>query len=207
LQDYAPRQSLLRKLLKSRFPERARHLSCRQKRAKTVDLFGRLFDDPARRTWTEFCDHVERELGPGGSLEPVRGFANKVPEHAARIAAVLSIIDDPRCQEITSTAIYAGIDLAQHYVMEALRLFDAGSARPEILRAEQLLDWLQTWDGELISLPDVYQRGPNAFRDGKSALEAIHLLEDHGSLEPVDGGAVVNGTLRRDVWRIPGRSP
>src|SRR5215207_3666807 len=84
------------------------------------------------------------------------GFANKVPEHAARIAAGLSIIDDPRCQEITSTAIYAGIELAQHYVMEALRLFDAGSARPEILRAEQLLDWLQTWDGELISLPDVY---------------------------------------------------
>src|SRR5215213_8645462 len=172
-----------------------------------LKLSALVFDESARRTWTAFCDHVERELGPGGSLEPVRGFANKVPEHAARIAAVLSIIDDPRCQEITSTAIYAGIELAQHYVMEALRLFDAGSARPEILRAEQLLDWLQTWDGELISLPDVYQRGPNAFRDGKSALEAIHLLEDHGCLEPVDGGAVVNGTLRRDVWRILGRSP
>jgi Protein of unknown function (DUF3987) len=164
-----------------------------------------VFDGSARRTWAAFCDHVERELGSGGSLEPVRGFANKLPEHAARLAAVLSIIGDPRCQEITSTAIDAGIELAQHYALEALRLFDAGSARPEILRAEQLLGWLQTWEGELISLPDVYQRGPNAFRDGKSALEAIHLLEDHGSLEPVDGGAVVNGTLRRDVWRIVGR--
>jgi hypothetical protein len=164
-----------------------------------------VFDDSARRTWAAFCDHVERELGSGGILEPVRGFANKLPEHAARLAAVLSIIGDPRCQEITSTAIDAGIELAQHYATEALRLFDAGSARPEILRAEQLLEWLKNWDADVISLPEVYQFGPNAFRDAKSAADAIHLLEDHGSLEPVDGGAVVNGTLRRDVWRIVGR--
>jgi len=91
--------------------------------------------------------------------------------------------------------------------MEALRLFDAGSARPEILRAEQLLHWLETSGPNLISLPDVYQRGPSVFRESKTALEAIQLLEEHGWLEPVDGGAVVNGALRRDVWRIVGRSP
>jgi hypothetical protein len=100
----------------------------------------------------------------------------------------------------------AGIELAQHYAMEALRHFDAGNTRPEIVRAEQLLDWLKNWDGELISLPDVYQRGPNAFRDATSALEAIHVLEDHGWLVPVEGGAVVNGTRRREVWRIIGRA-
>jgi hypothetical protein len=164
-----------------------------------------VFEETARRTWTAFCDHVERELGPGGTLEPVRGFANKLPEHAARMAGVLAIVADPRCTDITSGLIDAGIELAQHYAMEALRLFDGSSARPEILRAEQLLDWLNNWDGELISLPDVYQLGPNAFRDAKTALEAIHLLEDHGSLEPVEGGAVVNSTPRRDVWRIVGR--
>ena len=98
-------------------------------------------------TWTAFCDHVERELGPGGSLEPVRGFANKLPEHAARLAGVLAIVADPRCTEISSGHIDAGIELAQHYAMEALRLFDAGSASPEILRAEQLLDWLRSRGG------------------------------------------------------------
>ncbi len=166
-----------------------------------------VFDESARRTWTAFCDHVERELGPGGTLEPVRGFANKLPEHAARMAGVLAIVADPRCTEITSDLIDAGIELAQHYAMEALRLFDAGSARPEILRAEQLLHWLETSGPNLISLPDVYQRGPSVFRESKTALEAIQLLEEHGWLEPVDGGAVVNGALRRDVWRILGRSP
>jgi hypothetical protein len=91
--------------------------------------------------------------------------------------------------------------------MEALRLFDAGFARVELLRAEQLLQWLESWDGELISAPDVYQFGPNAFRDSKAALEAIHLLEEHGSLEPLEGGAIVNGVRRREAWRIVGRSP
>jgi len=166
-----------------------------------------VFDAAARQTWTAFYDHVEREVGSGGSLEPIRGFANKLPEHAARVAGVLGIVADPRCTEITSGHIDAGIALAQHYAMEALRLFDAGSARPEILPAEQLLDWLNSRDGELISLPDVYQFGPNAFRDAKTALDAIYVLEDHGSLEAVEGGAIVNGINRHQVWRIVGRSP
>src|SRR5215204_4331959 len=70
--------------------------------------------------------------------------------------------------------------------------------------ALQLLDWLLTWDHELISLPDVYQLGPNAFRDAKTAREAIYLLQEHGWLEPVEGGAFVNGVRRLEVWRIIG---
>ena len=163
------------------------------------------FEDTARGTWTGFCDYVEHDLAPGGVLEPVRGFANKLPEHAARLAGVLAIVADPGCREIASAHIDAGIELAQHYAVEALRLFDTGSVRPEILRAEQLLSWLGTWPHEVIALPDVYQLGPNPFRDSRTALDSINLLEDHGSLERVDGGAEVNGTWRRDVWRILGR--
>src|SRR5262249_32196958 len=37
-----------------------------------------------------FGNHIETRLGAGGELEPVRGLANKLPEHAARIAAVLT---------------------------------------------------------------------------------------------------------------------
>ena len=160
----------------------------------------------ARQTWTAFYDHCRREVGRAAVLTEF-GASDKLPEHAARVAGVLGVVADPRCTEITSGHIDAGIALAQHYAMEALRLFDAGSARPEILRAEQLLDWLNSRDGELISLPDVYQFGPNAFGDAKTALDAIYVLEDHGSLEAVEGGAIVNGINRHQVWRIVGRSP
>jgi len=40
----------------------------------------------------------------------------------------------------------------------------------------------------VIALPDVYQLGPNPFRDSRTALDSINLLEDHGSVERVDGG-------------------
>src|SRR5829696_4922279 len=101
----------------------------------------------ARRTWIGFHDYVEREVGPGGALEPIRGFANKLPEHAARLAAVLALVADIAASEIGPETVDGGIDLAQHYAAEALRLFDAAAAKPEIVRAERLLQWLlEVWE-------------------------------------------------------------
>ena len=119
---------------------------------------------------------------------------------------VIARVADPHCREITTADVDAGIEVAQHYAMEALRLFDAGAANPEILDAEQLLAWLHTRPEDLISLPDAYQRGPNAIRDKASALRAITILGDHGHLERVEGGCLVNGVMRQDVWRLLGRS-
>jgi hypothetical protein len=46
--------------------------------------------------WIAFANHVEKRLAQGGELEPVRGLGNKLAEHAARIAAVLTLIGDLR---------------------------------------------------------------------------------------------------------------
>ena len=40
----------------------------------------------ARSRWISFTNYVERAIGQGGELEPVRGLGNKLPEHAARLA-------------------------------------------------------------------------------------------------------------------------
>jgi hypothetical protein len=48
----------------------------------------------AQQLFVQFHDHVEREMREGGSLEPIRGLANKLPEHAARLGAVLATIND-----------------------------------------------------------------------------------------------------------------
>jgi hypothetical protein len=37
---------------------------------------------------------MEQRLGASGELEPVRGLANKLPEHAARIAAALTLVEN-----------------------------------------------------------------------------------------------------------------
>ncbi len=48
----------------------------------------------ARALWIATADAIEERLGPGGPLEGVRAFANKAPEHAARTAAVITLVED-----------------------------------------------------------------------------------------------------------------
>ena len=65
----------------------------------------------ARQHWIDFHDDVERRLGPGGELEPV-ALANKLPEHAARIAAVLTLVGGIKSTEVGSVEMEAGIEFA-----------------------------------------------------------------------------------------------
>ena len=96
-----------------------------------------------------------------------------------------------------------GILLAQHYAGEALRLFQGAKIDNDLRHAARLLDWLQhSWKETNISLPDIYQRGPNLIGSREIALRLVRILETHGWLVKLPGGAVVAGEARRDVWRI-----
>jgi Protein of unknown function (DUF3987) len=157
----------------------------------------------ARRLWIGFYNHVEKRVGSGGELEPVRGLANKLPEHAARLAAVLSLVRDIHAVEIACAEMQAGIDLAQHYAAEALRLFGASRVSTDLQLAQQVLDWLRShWNGLAVSLPDIYQRGPGAIRDKAKATGIVAILEDHGFLARIKGGANIGDKWRRDAWRL-----
>jgi hypothetical protein len=158
----------------------------------------------ARQHLISFMDHVERQLGPRGPLAPIRAFANKVPEHAARLAGVLALVEQLDVGEVSSHHLEAGILLAEHYTAEARRLQDAGQSSPKLDVAQRVLDWLGTeWSGRpLISVPDLYTFGPNPVRDKATATRTIDILEDHGWLLREAGPARVNGTVRREVWRL-----
>ena len=122
-------------------------------------------------------------LGAGGELEPVRGLANKLPEHGARIAAVLTLVDNFAAGEVGRAEMEAGIALAQHYAAEAMRLFGASRVSGELREAQQLSTWLLTaWREPQVSLPDIYRRGPNSIRDKARARRAVTILVDHGWL-------------------------
>jgi Protein of unknown function (DUF3987) len=156
----------------------------------------------ARRLWVAFHDHVEKRLGAGGELEPVRGLANKLPEHAARIAAVLTLVGDMQAGEVGAGEMEAGIALAQLYAAEAMRLFGTSRVSGELREGQQLLAWLLTgWQESRVSLPDIYRRGPNSIRDKARARRAVTILVDHGWLVAALAGDV-DGTFRREVWRI-----
>jgi hypothetical protein len=162
-----------------------------------------LLSADARRHWIEFHDYVEARLGAGGELEPVRGLANKLPEHAARIAAVIALVGDIEAAEVNAVEIDAGIALAEHFVSEALRLFGVSRVNADVLLAQRLLTWLlNQWTEPNISLPDIYQRGPNAIGDQATARRLVGILEEHRRLVRLSEEAAVAGMRRREVWRI-----
>lgn len=165
--------------------------------------------DRACAMWRAFADSIERELGPNGKLRPVNGLANKIPEHAARIAGVLALFDDLATDEVDERVLGRGIKLAQWYLGEALRLAEVGFVSDEVRLGETLLAWLRdTWPhktddgGRLVSPPDVYSAGPNSIREKSVAQQALGVLLDHGWLVKVEGSHKVNGVIRREVYAM-----
>jgi len=53
-----------------------------------------------------------------------------------------------------------------------------------------------------VSLPDIYQLGPNGIRDNATAKKLAGILEAHGWLIKIKGGAVVKGKKRREAWQV-----
>jgi len=158
----------------------------------------------AKRAWIGFSNHVEMAIAPDGVLAPIAGLANKLPEHAARLAAVLTLVRDIDAGEISADEMAAGILLAQHYAQEALRLFGAKGITEDLCLAQATLNWMlsPSWGKAVISMPDLYMRGPNSIRSKKVATPVVKILEDHGWLQRLPKGAKIDDVFRRDAYCI-----
>lgn len=178
----------------------------------------------ASEVWKGFHDEVERKIASDAAWATIRALGAKLPEHAARIAGVLTVVakasqiatnepsdddwsDEPPLDlgnmEIGIDTLKSGIMLANHYAAEALRLVDAGLADPDLVLAEKLLAWLQADPGrENIHLREIYQFGPGGIRDKETAVRIVTILADHGWLVRLPTGTIVDGSQRRDAWKV-----
>jgi hypothetical protein len=156
----------------------------------------------ARRRWTQFHDHVEKQLSPGRDLHPISGFAAKLPEHAARLAGVMALFDN-QPSSIDETTISRAIELARHYAEAALRLHGGSRISADLSEAARLLKWLHTkWSEPLISVRAIVRLGPNTLRDSRSARKLIDILAQHRWLVPVADVAIVARERCREAWTI-----
>jgi hypothetical protein len=160
--------------------------------------------EEAQQLWREFYRQVEEALGPGKRLHEIMGLANKIAEHAIRLAGTIAFFNTDS-DIINAEYMQKGIMLARHYLDEALRIRLAATLDSELLLARNVLSWLQdSWQEPqgLVSLPDIYQRCPHqGVRTKATAAPIVKKLEEHGWLERAPS-APVNGTPRRDVWHI-----
>jgi Protein of unknown function (DUF3987) len=145
------------------------------------------FSSEAEAGWRQFHDSIEHELGPHGRLRPVRDFAGKAPEHAARIAGVLAIVDNSGTADISRDHYARGAALARWYVEESARLAAASMADPAVARAARLLDWWRERpeysDG--LALRTILQLGPSELRTKATAENAVKILAAHGWAERI----------------------
>lgn len=161
-----------------------------------------------KRRWEEFYDHVEHQLGEDGELTPVQGFGSKLGEHALRLAGILTLVGDIKAREIGPEQMEAGITLAEFYATEALRIFGHAAMHPDLDLAGKLLKWAwgQPPDKETkktyVYLKQIYQYGPGALREAKTAKQIVSILEDHRWLVRVEGGMKLDEAHRRDVWEV-----
>lgn len=156
--------------------------------------------------WIAFTNHIEGLLKPDGVFNEISGFANKLPEHAARIAAVLAVFDNPDVKILCDSYLERGIDIAQFYAGEALRLYNASRVSAELHSAQSLLNWLQTgWSEPNFTVRVITRLGPNSIRDKTTAERLTAILETHGWVSRADG-VIVEGKMARTAWRIYGKS-
>ncbi|CCW20179.1 hypothetical protein EBBID32_45500 [Sphingobium indicum BiD32] len=165
----------------------------------------------AQILWWDFSNEMEKRAGKDGDMSEVRGFALKLAEHAARIAAVLSVFQQgPRIEEIEDEQMANGILLARYYLAEAARLFGSASPNPIIMAAQKVSDWLKDkWGENLISVGILQNFGPPAVKKKAATFvkDVIAVLVEHDHLSArLPSGGMVSGNKVRDVWRVQVRN-
>jgi Protein of unknown function (DUF3987) len=160
----------------------------------------------AIRFFVDFYNTVEQALGRGGRYRAIGGFGSKLPEHAARLSAILAAYHDSSAPIISEGTIHQGALLATYYADEMLRLTEHVAIRNELRLARKLAEWLSRLFHEThrakFHLAEVYQRGPQQIRDAEGARRILHILEEHAWIERLAAGAEVDGAERRDAWRM-----
>lgn len=138
----------------------------------------------ARNCWRAFHDETEGQIGVGGRLAPVRDFAGKAAEHAARVAGVLTIVKNAEAGEISLREMIDAVELIRWYLCESLRLCAAAMTDSGTRSAVRLLDWLRvTYPTHVFSLRNIVQFGPAELRSKGPAETAVRKLVEHGFVQ------------------------
>lgn len=72
---------------------------------------------------------------------------------------------------------------------------------PKLTLAQRLLDWLKAKDKTIITLPEIYQHGPNLIRTAATARDLMGILVKHGEATPAES-AEYGGKRYSEAWSI-----
>jgi len=146
-------------------------------------------DGDAKQAWIQAYEAIEAESGKGREFESIEGFAGKASNHIIRLAGIMALFDDITCLTIARPYIENAIILMEYYLNERLRLTKMAEPNFELEQAKTLLKWVQDKGLKVVTLPDIYQLGPNRIRNKNQAQTSVRILENHHwLLKKGDGG-------------------
>jgi hypothetical protein len=156
--------------------------------------------DGAKAAWVAFHDRIEASMAQEADLEYLRDVAGKAAENAARIAAVLTVVESPNASIIKTKEMAAGCELMTWYLTEALRLSGAHRQPLAIRNAIKLHEWLRAKGKTEIAVRAIMQFGPSSLRGKDEAEAALGELESHGWV-------VKHGKGRGAKWAVTYEAP
>ncbi|MGZ8943013.1 MAG: YfjI family protein [Methylobacter sp.] len=163
----------------------------------------------ACRLWIAYHDHIEGQQTADGAYRSITAFASKAAEHAARLAAIIQLFDEPDANQVNDDYMQCGIKLMDFYLIETIRLKQLAVENQDLILAEKLLEWFKSEGLTQIYPVKVYHDGPGAVRNKAKALPLLKILEDHGYLTPIapDQALEIDGKIRKQAWRINAYAP
>ena len=162
-------------------------------------------DHHAKKEWIKLHDAVEVAMLPKGKLSGIHPFASKAPEHTARLAGTLALIENVDTGVIALRHIEAAAELMTHYINENLRLTTGSAPDAQLIKAAKLGEWLADHHAELkICLQQIYRESISLARSAKTARHLMKILCEHEWTQqmPDDEKVEYRGKQVGEVYRI-----
>jgi hypothetical protein len=150
--------------------------------------------------WIEVKNAIEKAMA--GDYVGIHAWASKGGSQVARIAGVLTVIENPDAGVIQREAVERATELVLYHLDEAARIVGTASVPAAIKHAELLRAWCWETGRGLLYSSDALRNGPPAIRTAETFTKATEQLELTGWAEYLKDGAVLDGKHRRHVWRI-----
>lgn len=156
-----------------------------------AEPFTMTLDEEGRKVFAEFYNTFGQRRKPGGDLYEVADWAGKLRGNLVRIAACLTLYDDPKARTISHQRISDAIALTPYFVKHAKAVFDlmgkdaAGRRKP----LREVVAWLRAREKPWadFSERDAWQamhgrQWANEADDVKQVLQELH---GYGWIAPV----------------------
>ncbi len=137
----------------------------------------------ARKIWIAFHDETEGGMGETARFVELCDVAGKAAEQAARVAGVLTMIDDPHSCVISAGVMARGCRLMRWYLSEALRLTDEHHVPQEMTDAQTILKWIRVRGLRQVDAAAIQKSGPGPLRRKERLYPAIEALVEAGWLK------------------------